>query len=83
MSFSMSGFVLEGVRVSSGNNKFTYPPRSVVSDADAFNSSTGRSDYMVFVSGQSNTNGIDIGDPNLLLLWTRNNGSVVRFDYDA
>jgi len=84
MSLDTSGFLLEGVRVATGNNPFTYPPRDVVSDPSAFASSPGRADYMVFVAGQtSGSAGIDIGDPALRLLWTRNNGTVSRFDFDA
>lgn len=84
MSLDTSGFLLEGIRVATGNNPFTYPPRDVVSDAAAFGSSPGRADYMLFASGQApGSAGMDIGDPALRFQWSRNNGTVVRFDFDA
>lgn len=32
MSLNISGGLLEGVRVATGNNPFTYPARSVIVD---------------------------------------------------
>ena len=83
MSLDTSGFLLEGIRISSGNNPFSYPPRSVVSDTNAFNSSPGRADYIIFAGGQSDETGMDIGDPSLFFSWSRNDGTVTRFDYDS
>lgn len=84
MTLDISGFLLEGVKVAVGNNPFTYPPRSVISSVDALNSSPGRADYLMFVGGQPvGSSGIDIGDPGLFFDWSRNNGTVNRFDYDS
>lgn len=83
MTLDTSGFLLEGVRVASGNSPLTFPPRSVVVDAGALGASPGRAEYALFVSGQSpGKSGMDVGDPALRVLWTRND-SVTRFDYDA
>lgn len=81
MGLDTSGFLLEGVRVATGNNAFTYPPRSVVSGSVI--SGTGRSEYLIIVSGQrAGQTGIDIGDPNLRLKWSRNDVAS-RFDYNG
>lgn len=80
MGLDTSGFLLEGVRVATGNNAFTYPPRSVLSGSV---SGSGRSDYLVFVSGQQDGQaGLDIGDPNLRLRWCRNDVTS-RFDFNG
>lgn len=84
MTFNTDGNLLEGIRVATSNGGFTYPPRTVVMDSNEFNSETSKSEYAIFVNGQTDgTIGIDIGDPNLSFLWTRNNGSVLRFDFDS
>src|SRR5512135_968371 len=85
MSLDTSGALLEGIRVSTGNNQFTFPPRTYVADQTALNNSEslGRAEYMLFVAGQAvGQKGIEIADPNLSILWCRNNGLVTRFDYD-
>ena len=80
MGLDTTGLLLEGVRLATGNNAFTYPPRSVASGSI---SGSDRAEYMVFVSGQaSGTAGLDIGDPDLIFKWSRND-SVTRFDYDS
>ena len=84
MPLDTSGFLLEGIRIASGNSQFTYPPRSVISNANDFNSSPGRADYVMFAGGQvEDASGMDIGDPALFFSWSRNNGSVSRFDYNS
>lgn len=84
MALNTAGFLLEGIRVATANSPFTFPPRSFVSNQGAIDSMAGRAEYAVFVSGQNpDLPGIEIADPNLRFLWTRNNGTVVRFDWDA
>jgi len=76
---------LEGIRISSGANPLTYPPRSLVVDQNVLNNSQslGRAEYMIYVSGQSpGATGIEIADPNLVFFWSRND-AITRFDFDA
>jgi hypothetical protein len=85
MSLDTSGCLLEGIRVATGNSPFTFPPRTYVTDQTALDNSEslGRAEYMLFVAGQTaGTKGIEIADPNLSILWCRNNATVTRFDYD-
>jgi len=80
-----SGMLLEGVRIATGNNPLTFPPRSLIVNETVFDDSQplGRAEYMFYVAGQaSGTTGIEIADPNFSLFWSRNNASIVRFDYD-
>ncbi len=82
MTFDPSGFLLEGVRVAPGDNQFTYPPRTLVSNQVLFDTSPGRAEYLIFVGGQTSSSGIDIADPNLIFVWTKNT-NITRFDIDA
>ena len=84
MTLDTSGFLLEGIRIASGNSPFSYPPRNIVSDYSILNSASGRAEYVMFVGGQAlGFSGMDIGNPTLFFSWSRNNGSVTRFDYDS
>ncbi len=83
MKLDISGALLEGARVASSANPFVYPPKSFVGDESIFSGTTGRAEYCLIVSGQSEgSSGMDLGDPNLRILWTRND-SVFRFDNDS
>lgn len=84
MALNTAGFLLEGIRVATANSPYTFPPRSFVSSQSSLDSMSGRAEYAIFVSGQNpDLPGIEIADPNLRFLWTRNNGTIVRFDWDA
>lgn len=75
--------LLEGVRLATSNSPFTFPPRDLVTDADAFNATTSKAEYAIFVSGQRDFNvGLDIADPLLTFVWTRND-QISRFDWDG
>lgn len=83
MTLDMSGYLLEGARAASGNGQYTYPLRSAIASQSALDASPGRADYMLLVSGQGAwTDGIEIADPALKVLWTRSD-EVARFDYDS
>lgn len=85
MSLDTSGMLLEGIRVASGNNALTFPPNDLVVNESTFDGSQslGRAEYMLFVGGQSiGSSGVEIADPNFVLFWSRNNASIIRFDYD-
>ena len=86
MSFDNTGAILEGIRVSTGNNVFGFPPRSLVQTADTatFNAITKRAEYDILVdSASSSKDDFDIADPDLIFRWTRNESTVIRFDYDG
>lgn len=83
MTFDPSGFLLEGIRVAPGDNQFTYPPRTLISNQILFDASPGRAEYLIFVGGQTISSGIDIADPNLIFIWTKNSSNITRFDIDA
>jgi hypothetical protein len=81
-----SGGLLEGIRLANGNNAYTFPPRTVISDQTALDNAantSGRAEYMLFATGQvAGAIGIEIADPTLSFFWCRNNSTVTRFDYD-
>ena len=84
MTLDTSGALLEGIRTSSGNNSFTYPPRDLITDQTVFSGVASRAEYALVASHPDSTvYGTDIGDPRLSFSWTRNEGTVVRFDYDS
>lgn len=84
MGLDTNGFLLEGIRIATGNNAFTYPPRSIITNGGLFNASPGPAEYVVWISGQSSgTTGIEIADLNLILCWSRNNNTIIRFDWDG
>lgn len=86
MTLNISGGLLEGIRTASGNNPFTFPPRSVIQDQTILDESEslGRAEYMLFAAGQSSgAAGLEIADPNLSVIWSRNDATVTRFDYDT
>lgn len=84
MSLNTAGYLLEGFRVATANSPFTFPPRTLVSNQGALDASPSRAEYAVFVSGQSAAAaGIEIADPALTFLWTRNNSTISRFDWDG
>ena len=84
MGLDTSGYLLEGIRVATGNNTFIYPPRSSITDSNVFNSSPNPAQYIIWVGGQaSGSKGIEIADPKLVLYWSRNNDTIIRFDWDG
>lgn len=84
MTLDTSGLFLEGVKLASGNGPLTFPPRSVVTDTSAFESQELRAEYVLLASSTDPVQrGIEIADPNLRFLWSRNESSVARFDYDV
>lgn len=82
MTFDNTGFLLEGIRLSSGNDVFTFPPRTLITDEIRFSQSPWRSEYAIITDSLNGSTNFDIADPNLRFLWTRNELSTVRFDYD-
>lgn len=84
MPLDTSGALLEGVRISEGNNPYSYPPRDIVSDATAFGAVTSRSEYvLISFSTDPAKAALEIADPELRFRWTRNQSTVVRFSYDS
>ena len=84
MSIDTSGGLLEGIRLSEGNNGFTFPPRDFVSGQPALDSIQDRAEYVLIAdSSDPGKNDLEIADPDLRFLLTRNEGSVVRFRYDS
>lgn len=84
MSIDTSGGLLEGIRLSEGNNGFTFPPRTVVSDQTSLDSVSGRAEYvLIAASTDPSAKSAEIVDPGLRFLWTKNQGTVVRFRYDS
>jgi hypothetical protein len=83
MNLNVNGFLLEGIRTATSNNPFTYPPRTLITNQIALNASPGRAEYVIWVGGQSTISGIEIGDSNLVFYWSKNDGNIVRFDWDG
>lgn len=84
MALDTSGALLEGIRYSTGNNVYTYPSDSVVIDPSALYSVTERAEYAVLAgSTDPSKTALEIGDPDLVFYWTRNEPGVTRFDYDS
>lgn len=79
-----SGRLLEGIRVSVGNNPYTFPARSFVSNNSAFQAVDSRAEYAIIV-GSLNRNDKEMGiaDPNLIFYYTKNESTAIRFDYDS
>jgi len=73
--------LLEGVRSADSNNPLTFPARSVVSDSTAFQAPETRADYLVWVDGGAGA--LDIGNPTLTFVWTKNLSGFSRFDWDG
>lgn len=80
MPINLSGSLLEGIRISSGNNAYTFPPRSLISDQAALNA-TARAEYLL-ITDLVNQNSAEIADPNLRFNWVKND-SAIRFEYDS
>jgi len=84
MPLDTSGALLEGVRISEGNNPYSFPPRDVVSDWSAFSAVSERAEYvLVTYSTDPAKLELEIADPTLRFRWTRNESSVQRFSYDS
>ncbi len=84
MPLDTSGALLEGVRISEGNNQFSYPPRDIVSDEGAFNSVSSRAEYVLITfSTDPSVSSMEIADPSLRFRWSRNESTVARFSYDS
>jgi hypothetical protein len=83
MPLDTTGALLEGIRVSSGNNPLTFPSRSVVSDPIVFNSIINRAEYVLIINSTNPVqSSLEIADPNLQILWTKNQSTITRFSYD-
>ncbi len=83
MSLDTSGNFLEGIRSASGNNPFTFPPRSFIAVQDTFDANITRAEYLVFAGHfDSTVFSTDIGDPSLIFYWCRND-TITRFDHDG
>ncbi len=84
MPLDTSGALLEGVRISEGNNPFSYPPRDLVSSAPAFASVSSRAEYvLISFSTDPARLSLQIADPSLRFRWTKNESTVSRFSYDS
>jgi len=83
MTLDTGGRLLEGIRVSSGNNSLTFPPRNYISDSIVFNVPTTRAEYAIIADSlDPNKYELDIADPDLIFRITKNESVAVRFDYD-
>jgi hypothetical protein len=84
MSFDNTGALLEGIRTSTGNNPFTFPPRDFIGNSFVFNAIRNRAEYAI-IAGTLNPSkkALEIADPDLIFFWTRNESTVVRFSYDG
>jgi hypothetical protein len=86
MTLNTSGALLEGMRFSTGNNVYTFPPDNLVlaSNQNIFSSISERAEYVI-VSGTLNPSKkqLEIADPDLVFYWSRNEPGVTRFDYDS
>lgn len=83
MPLDTNGALLEGVRVSEGNNPFSFPPRDLVSDPSAFSAVAARAEYvLIAASADPVKKDFDIADPDLLFAWSRND-TIFRFSYDS
>lgn len=86
MSLNKTGALLEGIRVSRGNNGFSFPPRNLVPPDRfvQFNSQTTRKEYGLFVSTNNPLkSNFEIADPDLKFDWNKNESNILRFDYDG
>lgn len=83
MALDLSGRLLEGIRISTGNNSLTFPPRSLISDQTTFDSPTTRAEYAIIVDSLDTTKySLEIVDSDLIFRVTKNESVAVRFDYD-
>lgn len=83
MTLDLSGRLLEGVRVSSGNNSLTFPPRNLITNDATFNVPTTRAEYAIVVDSLDKTkHGHYIADDDLVFRVTKNESKAIRFDYD-
>lgn len=84
MPLDTSGALLEGIRISEGNNPFSYPPRSLASDPSQLNAVTQRAEYVLVTHCvDPSKQAVEIADPDLRFRWTRNDPGVLRFSYDS
>ena len=84
MALNTYGALLEGIRFSTGNNVYTFPPDDSIIDTTVFGAITERSEYLVS-AGTLNAakKQFDIADPDLVFNWTCNEPTVTRFEYDG
>lgn len=84
MPLDISGALLEGIRISEGDNPYIYPPRNLISDSNQFSSLTNRSEYiLISYSTNPTKKALEIADPDLQFRWAKNESSVNRFSYDS
>ncbi len=84
MLLDTSGALLEGVRISSGNSSFGFPPRSLVSNGGVFDDVTSRAEYVLVTDSlDPEKSDLEIADSDLVFRWTKNESTVSRFSYDS
>jgi len=81
-TFDRSGALLEGIRISSGNNGLTFPPHSVISNSNIFDGIVERTEYAILADSLDPTKfDLEIADPDLIFRWVKNSTGINRFDY--
>lgn len=78
--------LLEGVRLATGNNPFTFPPTNYVTSANEsiFQTPAGRAEYCILVdSTDPAAQALEIADPTLQFIWTRNDTGATRFAWNG
>lgn len=83
MALNTQGNLLEGIRISEGNNPFTFPPRSLVTNQAALDAVTARAEYVLVTTGPDSQDSFEIADAGLSFQWTRNDPGAARFSYDS
>jgi hypothetical protein len=80
MSIDTSGTLLEGIKVSSTNSEFGYPPDSEIFNSSLFNTNQGKAEYIIQCDGKNYS--YDISSPELYFLICINKDDITRFDYN-
>jgi len=83
MNLDTSGALLEGMRFSTGNNVYTFPPDNAIMDSGALNTMTDRAEYMIVAdSTDLSKKELGIADSELVFRLSCNEPGIARFDYD-
>lgn len=84
MTLDISGALLEGARFSTGNNVYTFPPDSLISNSSSFSTISERAEYAIIAGTlDSSKKQLEIADEDLVFYWCRNEPGITRFDYDS